>query len=147
MKTYSPAQTRELGARLARSLRPGDVLCLWGDLGAGKSELARGVAAGLGVTGPVASPSFTIMNVYTDGRLPLYHFDWYRLQSAEELYELGLDEYLLGDGVCLVEWPSACPEAIPAARLDVSLAPAGDDEREITLTPRGGFRAIEEDAR
>ena len=148
MLTHSPDETRALGERLARRLRPGDVLCLWGDLGAGKSELTRGIAAGLGVTAPVTSPSFTIMNVYEEGRLPLYHFDWYRLESSEELYEMGMDEYLAGDGVSVVEWPGVCPDAMPENRLDVTVRPLGDTDREFILTPRGDFRAIniEEDA-
>ena len=148
MRTHSPAETRALGEKLARALRPGDVLCLWGDLGAGKSELTRGIAAGLGVTAPVTSPSFTIMNVYGEGRCPLYHFDWYRLESSEELYEMGMDEYLGGDGIAVVEWPGVCPDAMPETRLDVTLTPMGEEEREIALTPRGEFRIIswEEDA-
>ncbi|MCH5286883.1 MAG: tRNA (adenosine(37)-N6)-threonylcarbamoyltransferase complex ATPase subunit type 1 TsaE [Christensenellaceae bacterium] len=148
MLTHSPDETRALGERLARRLRPGDVLCLWGDLGAGKSELTRGIAAGLGVTAPVTSPSFTIMNVYEEGRLPLYHFDWYRLESSEELYEMGMDEYLTGDGVAVVEWPGVCPDAMPETRLDVTLTPITETDREITLTPCGAFRAVsmEEDA-
>ena len=146
MRTHSPAETRALGERLARVLCPGDVLCLWGDLGAGKSELTRGIAAGLGVTAPVTSPSFTIMNVYEEGRLPLYHFDWYRLESSEELYEMGMDEYLGGDGVAVVEWPGVCPDAIPETRLDITLTPLNESEREITLTPRGDFREIDLEA-
>lgn len=142
MRTHSPAETRALGQRLARLLRPGDVLLLYGDLGAGKSELTRGIASGLGVTGPVASPSFTILNVYDEGRLPLYHFDWYRLSSAEELYEMGMDEYLGGDGVAVVEWPSQCPEAIPETNLTITLTPGEGDTREIEFAPRGGFRAV-----
>lgn len=142
MLTQSPGQTRAFGERLARDLRPGDVVCLWGDLGAGKSELTRGVATGLGVAGPVTSPSFTIMNVYEDGRLPLYHFDWYRLESSEELYEMGMDEYLTGNGVSVIEWPGVCPDAIPDTRLDITLTPLDDTSREITLTPRGAFRSI-----
>ena len=110
--TQSVAETRALGEKLARQLRPGDVVLLEGELGAGKSELARGIARGLGVTETVTSPSFTILNVYESGRYPLYHFDWYRLESEEELYELGMDEYLGGDGIALVEWPGRCPEAI-----------------------------------
>ena len=145
MRTHSPEETRALGEKLARVLCPGDVLCLWGDLGAGKSELTRGIAAGLGVTAPVTSPSFTIMNVYEEGRLPLYHFDWYRLESSEELYEMGMDEYLGGDGVAVVEWPGICPDAMPDTRLDVTLTPVSETEREITLTPRGDFRKIDEE--
>lgn len=142
VRTHSPAETRALGQRLARLLRPGDVLLLYGDLGAGKSELTRGIARGLGVTGPVASPSFTILNVYDEGRLPLYHFDWYRLNSAEELYEMGMDEYLGGDGVAVVEWPSQCPEAIPETNLTITLTPGEGDAREISFAPRGGFHAV-----
>ena len=99
MKTTAPEETRELGRRLAKKLKAGDVLLLWGDLGAGKSEFTRGLAQGLGVTATVTSPSFTILNVYDDGRIPLYHFDWYRLNSVEELYEMGMEEFLGGDGV------------------------------------------------
>ena len=101
--TNSAAETRKLGERLAGQLKAGDVILLEGELGAGKSELARGVAKGLGVQETVTSPSFTILNVYESGRVPLYHFDWYRLESAGELYELGMDEYLGGDGIALVE--------------------------------------------
>ncbi len=142
MKTHSPAETRALGEMLARKLRPGDVLLFWGNLGAGKSEMTRGIARGLGVTETVTSPSFTILNVYESGRMPLYHFDWYRLQSAEELWEMGMEEYLGGDGVAVVEWPSQCPEAIPETRLDITIKPLTDTEREITLDPRGGFRTL-----
>lgn len=142
MRTHSPEETRELAEKLSRQLKAGDVLLLLGDLGAGKSEFTRGLAQGLGIQGTVASPSFTILNVYEDGRVPLYHFDWYRLNSAEELYEMGMDEYLGGDGIAVVEWPSQCPEAIPADYLEISLTPMGESEREITITPRGGFREI-----
>ena len=91
---------------------------------------------------PVASPSFTILNVYDEGRIPLYHFDWYRLNSAEELFEMGMDEYLGGDGVAVVEWPSRCPEAVPETYLEVRIDSVGENAREIILTPRGGFRDI-----
>lgn len=143
IQTHSPQETRALGERLAALLRAGDVLLLLGDLGAGKSELTRGIAQGLHIHTPVTSPSFTILNVYDEGTLPLYHFDWYRLNSAEELYEMGMDEYLGGDGVAVVEWPSQCPEAIPETHLAVKLTPIGDSDREITLIPSGDFRPIE----
>ncbi len=144
MVTHTPAQTRRLGEALAAQLRAGDVLSLEGDLGAGKSELARGIARGLGVEGPVSSPSFTILNVYEEGRIPLYHFDWYRLESPEELYELGMDEYLGGDGIAVVEWAVRCPEAMPGNRLEIRLTPLPGEEtgREITVSPSGGFREI-----
>ena len=144
MITHSPAETRALGARLARLLLPGDVLVLEGDLGAGKSEFTRGIARGLGIEGPVASPSFTILNVYDEGRIPLYHFDWYRLSGEDELYDMGLDEYLGGDGVAVVEWPSRCPEAVPEDHLLIRIIPVDETSREITLTPKGAFRETEE---
>ncbi len=129
--TRSAAETRALGERIAGRLRPGDVLLLEGDLGAGKSELTRGIARGLGVTETVTSPSFTILNVYESGRCPLYHFDWYRLESAEELYELGMDEYLGGDGIAVVEWPQMCPDAVPENAVRIRLETAGENERKI----------------
>lgn len=142
MLTHSPAETRALGHRLAQLLLPGDVLLLWGDLGAGKSELTRGLADGLGISGPVSSPSFTILNVYEDGCIPLYHFDWYRLQSSEELYEMGMDEYLGGDGIAVVEWPGQCPDAIPEDCLSITFTPVDETTREIAFSPRGSFRPL-----
>ena len=131
MITHSAAETRALGKKLAGLLQPGDVLLLEGDLGAGKSELTRGIAAGLGVTETVTSPSFTILNVYESGRCPLYHFDWYRLESSEELYELGMDEYLGGDGIAVVEWPGRCPDAVPEGAVRIRMTAAGENERII----------------
>ena len=131
MITKSAAETRALGEKLAGRLQPGDVLLLEGDLGAGKSELTRGIAKGLGVTETVTSPSFTILNVYESGRCPLYHFDWYRLESVEELYELGMDEYLGGDGIAVVEWPGRCPDAVPEGAVRIRMTAAGENERMI----------------
>ncbi|QTE68215.1 tRNA (adenosine(37)-N6)-threonylcarbamoyltransferase complex ATPase subunit type 1 TsaE [Clostridiales bacterium] len=131
MITKSAAETRALGEKLAGRLRPGDVLLLEGDLGAGKSELTRGIAKGLGVAETVTSPSFTILNVYESGRCPLYHFDWYRLESSEELYELGMDEYLGGDGIAVVEWPGRCPDAVPESAVRIRMTAAGENERLI----------------
>ena len=129
--SHSPEETRALGEKLAARLAPGDVVILEGELGAGKSELARGIARGLGVTDTVTSPSFTILNVYESGRCPLYHFDWYRLESAEELFELGLEEYLGGDGIAVVEWAERCPEALPEKTIRIRLEATGDEERRI----------------
>lgn len=142
MISNSAEETRNLGARLAEELRAGDVILLEGPLGAGKSELARGIARGLGVTETVTSPSFTILNVYTSGRLPLYHFDWYRLDSAEELYELGMEEYLGGDGIALVEWPGRCPEALPADFLMIEIIPEGEERRTLRFRRHGSFRKL-----
>ncbi len=140
VETESPAGTRALGERLAKHLRAGDVILLEGELGAGKSELARGIAKGLGVAETVTSPSFTILNVYDSGRIPLYHFDWYRVEDEEELYELGLDEFLGGDGAALVEWPERCPDAVPETCLRIRIEAVGENRRRLTCEALGGFR-------
>ena len=131
--TNSASETRALGEQLASGLRPGDTVILEGELGAGKSELARGIARGLGVTETVTSPSFTILNVYESGRCPLYHFDWYRLESEEELYELGMDEYLSGDGIAVVEWAERCPDAVPEDCIRIRREATGEETRQITV--------------
>ena len=141
--SHSPEETRALGEKLAARLAPGDVVILEGELGAGKSELARGIAKGLGVTETVTSPSFTILNVYESGRCPLYHFDWYRLESAEELYELGMEEYLGGDGIAVVEWAEKCPEALPEKTIRIRLEATGEEERRIEI---GGTELEDETA-
>ena len=146
MITHSPNETRALGFALAQRLHPGDVLLLYGDLGAGKSELTRGIAQGLGVTETVTSPSFTILNVYESGRMPLYHFDWYRLQSSDELWEMGMEEYLGGDGLAVVEWPTQCPEAIPARYLRIEITQLDETSREVRITAVGGFPPVEPEA-
>ena len=133
IRTKSAEETQKFGALLAERLEAGDVLLLRGPLGAGKSELTRGLARGLGVTETVTSPSFTILNVYESGRCPLYHFDWYRLEDAEEIFELGMDEYLGGDGVAVVEWPEKCPEAIPEKYTEVIITAAGEEKREFRI--------------
>ena len=142
--THSAEETRALGARLARLFRPGDVVLLQGDLGAGKSELARGVARGLGIQGPVPSPSFTILNAYEEGRLPLYHFDWYRIHDPDEIGEMGFEEQLRGDGVSLIEWAQQAPEYVPERALLITLRAIDEETREITFTPKGGFPFEEE---
>ena len=144
--SHSVAQTQAFAAALSRQLRPDDVLVMLGDMGAGKSEFTRGLAKGLGVTGYVTSPTFTILQVHDSGRLPLYHFDWYRLSDPEELYELSMDEYLQNGGVAVIEWPSRAEEAVPESYLEVELCPTGDDSRRITLTPVGDFRMLNEAA-
>ncbi len=131
--TNSAEETRALGEKLASGLRAGDVVLLKGELGAGKSELTRGIARGLGVKETVTSPSFTILNVYESGRCPLYHFDWYRLESAEELYELGMDEYLGGDGIAVVEWAERCPEAIPEKHIQIEITATGEEQRRFSI--------------
>ena len=135
--------TQALGARLAPSLRAGDVILLSGDMGAGKSEFARGVARGLGIACAVPSPSFTILNVYEEGRVPLYHFDWYRLRGAEELYELSMDEYLYDKGVSVIEWPSMAREAVPENHLCITISVLGENIRRFCFEPVGNFHALD----
>lgn len=134
--------TQAVGKRLAASLRAGDVILLSGRMGAGKSEFARGVARGLGIESAVPSPSFTILNVYDEGRLPLYHFDWYRIGDESELTDMGLEEYIGGDGVCLIEWHERADDLIPDTALEVLLSPQEDDSRVITLIPHGTWEAM-----
>ena len=142
IRTEGPEETRAFGSLLAKVLEAGDVVLLEGDLGAGKSELTRGIAKGLQVTETVTSPTFTILNVYESGRIPLYHFDWYRLEDSDELYDMGMDEYLGGDGIAVVEWPERCEDAIPEKHLTICIHTTGENTREISLKPEGGFRNI-----
>ncbi len=133
-ETNSRNETFELGKKLAQSAGPGDIYCLSGDLGAGKTAFSQGFAEGLGVEEDVTSPTFTILCVYETGRLPLYHFDVYRFEEPEELDDLGADEFLYGDGVCLIEWPEKIRTLLPAdvknivIRKDIA---RGEDFRQI----------------
>ena len=127
-----PAATSALGRALGAVARPGDLVCLWGELGAGKTHLAKAFAAGLGVTETVTSPSFILMAEYR-GRLPLFHIDPYRLASAEDALAGGLIDERQREGVTLVEWPERLGDALPDARLDVRIEGTGDERRSITL--------------
>ena len=109
----SEYETRQFGEELARTLKPGDVIALIGDLGTGKTTLTKYIARELGIMQAITSPTFTIICEYKDGRLPLYHFDVYRLSSADEMLELGYAEYFFGDGVCIVEWADKIEELLP----------------------------------
>lgn len=106
--------TFSIGVELGKTVKPGDIFCLEGELGAGKTVFAKGLAEGLGITEPVLSPTFTIIREYDGGRIPLYHFDAYRIADPEEMYELGYEGYFFGDGVCLIEWASRIWELLPA---------------------------------
>ncbi|HEY2102790.1 MAG TPA: tRNA (adenosine(37)-N6)-threonylcarbamoyltransferase complex ATPase subunit type 1 TsaE [Chthoniobacterales bacterium] len=110
----SAAETEEAGLELARAVKPGDVFALAGDLGAGKTQFVKGFARGLGYTSPVTSPTFTLLHEYRGGRLPIYHFDFYRIESMEALTTIGLDEYVFGRGVSVIEWADRFAGAIPA---------------------------------
>ena len=134
-------QTQRLGHALGACLRAGDVVLLSGEMGAGKSVLTRAAARGMGVEGPVPSPTFTILNIHEGRGIRLYHFDLYRLEGEDALYEMGLDEYMpAADGAALIEWPQMAAEAMPGDALAVDIRYAMDGEaREITLTPMGAF--------
>lgn len=131
--SHSVEETERLAARLAAELQPGDFVALSGDLGAGKTAFARGLARGLGVSRPVLSPSFTLMRMYLDGRLPLYHFDVYRLEDPDELIDIGFDEYAEGDGVCVAEWADRAGPVLPPRRIEVRLEGSADEPRRITI--------------
>lgn len=135
--SYSPEETEAAGWQLASEVKPGTVIALDGDLGCGKTVFTKGFAAALGITEPVTSPTFTILQIYEEGRLPLFHFDVYRIADIDEMDEIGYEEYFFGDGVCLVEWASVIEELLPAdvIRVTIEKAPErGDYYRRIRMT-------------
>jgi tRNA threonylcarbamoyladenosine biosynthesis protein TsaE len=135
--SHSPDDTWELAKRLAPKLSAGDVISLSGDLGAGKTVFTKGLAEGLDITEPVTSPTFTILKEYR-GRLPLFHFDVYRLGHPDELDELGVDECFYSDGVSVVEWGDKVSALIPEEHLDIKMVRLVDDDfRRLEITPRG----------
>ncbi|MBR3307741.1 MAG: tRNA (adenosine(37)-N6)-threonylcarbamoyltransferase complex ATPase subunit type 1 TsaE [Lachnospiraceae bacterium] len=126
--------TLALGRKLGESLPAGSIITLEGELGAGKTVFTKGVALGLGIDETVTSPTFTLLAVYEGGRLPLYHFDVYRIEEPEEMLEVGLDEYLYGDGICVIEWAERIEELLPADCLRISI--------EKDMTKGGDYRRI-----
>lgn len=134
--SHSPEETEQLGEQLGRTLRPGSVVAYRGDLGMGKTAFTRGLARGLGCTCRVTSPTFTIVNEYS-GALPLFHFDMYRLDSSDELFDIGWEDYLSRGGVCAVEWSERVEDALPEDALWVSFA-RGDGENGRIITVTGG---------
>lgn len=138
--THSPAETEAVGEALAKTLRPGTVLAFRGDLGAGKTAFTRGLGRGLGCTERVTSPTYTIVNEYTSGRLPLFHFDMYRLRSSEDLFDIGWEDYLERGGVCAVEWSENVADALDGA-IRITIEKTGDDSRKITIEGGDGHAA------
>ena len=137
--TNSPVETEKVGEALAKGLLPGAVIAYRGDLGAGKTAFTRGLARGLGCDEIVTSPTYTIVNEYLSGRLPLFHFDMYRLASADDLWDIGWEDYLERGGICAVEWSENVEDALPADTIVVSFARGeADNVRHITVTG-GGF--------
>ena len=130
--TNSPQETEALGQKLGQMLPAGTVIAYRGDLGAGKTAFTRGLARGLGIQDPVTSPTYTIVNEYLGGRIPLFHFDMYRLHSAEDLFDIGWDDYLERQGICAVEWSENVEEALENP-LVVTICKTGEESRKITL--------------
>lgn len=138
IETNSERETLELGRRLAQQARPGQVYSLIGDLGVGKTVLTKGMAEGLGIVEPVSSPTFTIVQIYEEGRLPFYHFDVYRISDPEEMEEIGYEDYFYGTGVCLVEWANLIGELMPEGTVEIRIEKdleRGFDYRRITIEP------------
>ncbi len=130
--TNSPEETENVGERLGRCLRGGEVIAYLGELGAGKTAFTRGLARGLGIQMRVTSPTYTIVNEYTGGRLPLFHFDMYRLGGSDELFDIGWEDYLARDGVCAVEWSENVSDAMENA-IVVRIEKTGADSRRVTI--------------
>ncbi len=139
LDTWNTKETFNLGKKLGKLALKGEIYCLEGDLGTGKTVFTQGFAIGLGIVEPVNSPTFTILQVYEEGRLPLYHFDVYRIGDPEEMYEIGYEDYFFGEGVCLIEWPSLIEELLPEDVCHIQIEKnleKGTDYRKIELLIR-----------
>ena len=137
IETRSPEETFALGKKIGEMARPGEIYTLTGDLGVGKTVFTQGVAAGLGITEPVSSPTFTIIQEYDSGCLPFYHFDVYRIGDIEEMDEIGYDDYFFGQGICLIEWANLIEEILPENIREIVIEKdleKGFDYRRITIT-------------
>ena len=140
VETFSPEETLELGRRLGQQAKPGEVYTLIGDLGVGKTVLTQGIAEGLEIEEPICSPTFTIVQVYEERRMPFYHFDVYRIGDVEEMEEIGYEDYFYGDGLCMIEWANLIPEILPPYYREITIEKdleKGFDYRRITITERG----------
>ena len=138
-ETFSPEETLELGRKLAREARPGDVYTLVGDLGVGKTVFTQGIALGLGIEEPICSPTFTIVQVYEEGRMPFYHFDVYRIGDIEEMDEIGYEDYFYGEGLTMIEWANLIEEILPDHYREITIEKdleKGFDYRKITILDR-----------
>lgn len=137
--SHSPEQTRRLASRLASLLSGGETICLEGPLGAGKTTFAQGVGQGLGVEEPIISPTFTLIREYgpVNDHPPMYHIDFYRLESLDELHTLGLDDYFYSDGICVVEWPERAEMLLPQERLWIEMRTVADTKRGLLIRAEG----------
>lgn len=137
IKTKSPEETEKIGYNIGKALKGSEIICMIGDLGAGKTTMTKSLAAGLDIEDYITSPTFTIVNEYA-GRLKLYHFDVYRIGDVEEMYDLGYEEYFYSDGVCIIEWSNLIEEILPKERLIIEINRGQDEDiREITIKPIG----------
>ena len=137
IESFSSEMTFELGKKIGMQVKPGDIICLNGDLGVGKTVFTQGVAEGLGITEPICSPTFTLIQEYHDGRIPLYHFDVYRISGPWDMDDLGYEEYFFGNGVCLVEWGCLIQELFTKDTIHVTIEKdleKGFDYRKITVS-------------
>ena len=133
-------ETTKIGEQIGKLLNSGDIICLTGDLGTGKTHISKGIAQGLGVTEYITSPTFTIVNEYDSGRLKLYHFDVYRVSDPDEIYAIGFDDYIFSEGVSLIEWANYIEEILPKDYIHIFLEKDlenGENFRKITITPYG----------
>lgn len=121
-KSNSPLETANIAKAFAKTLKGGDVLCLNGDLGVGKTAFVQGLVKALGFEEPISSPTFTIVNCYEGGRLPIYHFDVYRIDDCDEMYEIGFEEYVYGSGITIIEWSDKIKEILPPKRYDITIS-------------------------
>jgi tRNA threonylcarbamoyladenosine biosynthesis protein TsaE len=138
--TQSPEQTMEVAKRLGEKLKPGHVVCLNGDLGTGKTAFTTGIARSLGIDGYITSPTFTIVNEYTTGSLKMYHFDVYRIDNEDEMFEIGFEEYINGDAITVIEWADLIKGILPENRIEVLLEKdlsKGENVRVITIKCKG----------
>lgn len=136
IESFSPEDTLELGRKMGREARPGDVYTLIGDLGVGKTVFTQGIAEGLEIEESICSPTFTIVQVYEEGRMPFYHFDVYRIGDIEEMDEIGYEDYFYGEGLCMIEWANLIEEIIPAHHKEITIEKdleKGFDYRKITI--------------
>ncbi len=139
-EAYSPEETFEFGKRLGEAAKPGNVYALAGDLGVGKTVLAKGIAEGLGITDPIVSPTFTIVQIYESGRMPFYHFDVYRICDPEEMEEIGYEDYFYGNGLTMIEWADLVEDLLPVTRKNIRIEKdleKGLDYRRITVSEVG----------
>lgn len=139
-ETFSPEETHALGKKIGLSASPGEVYTLVGDLGVGKTVFTQGIAEGLGILEPICSPTFTIVQIYEEGRMPFYHFDVYRIGDLEEMEEIGYEDCFYGQGFCMIEWGNLIEEILPDIRFDVTMTKdleRGFDYRKITIKEHG----------